>query len=247
MRRRSSTFGIAAAAVLCTWCAPAATAVEIPALAPITYELAVDWSGARLEGGARVFETDLGYTVGIERLVVGVGVLELVPCPVVTEEPSSTALWQLLGPSSALADHGWDADASRATVDAAELLTDDAIGYAGPATSAGATYCDLFWTIAPVEDTAFDSVGGRAAIAIDGWFVAPGESERQPLTASVALGEGAVVPVSGPWTDGGRVRLTRSPARSFDGLELDALSSSELAFEVIQQLGNTSTAAIVKP
>lgn len=194
----------------------------------LTYVLAWSWEGARREGDAWVFETDLGYTVGISSAHVATGTIALVPC--VDDSVTTTRA------------HGGTPDASTAAGPLAESLLSAAPLRFGAAKASGADYCELHLLSVPSEDLPADDgfVLARQSLALTGFWSAPGSEERHALAASVNLSDGRVLPLSGAvqWPDAapeGEVALvvTRRPARGFDGLALEELSAVELAFEAL--------------
>ncbi|MEM1418521.1 MAG: hypothetical protein AAGH15_26740 [Myxococcota bacterium] len=223
-------------AVFLSWCAPPTAEAPIPAGTELSYALDVSWEGASSLDGAWVFETDLGYRVGVRALYIGLGALELVACP----DESLASVW---APARARADHAWDADASRLDVLGTESLMAETSWALGPAEASGTSYCELFWTVGTVASAAADGFElTRASAYLDAWVEPPGTGERIELEHWLLVGEGVRVPLEGAWAPGRVVRLTRHPARAFDGLVFESLSAAEVLFEVVQALGNGSRA-----
>ncbi|MFK8001270.1 MAG: hypothetical protein AB8H86_16870 [Polyangiales bacterium] len=156
---------------------------------------------ASVDGSSRVVETNLGYRVGVDRLYVAVGALELVPCD---QEATLEASWMdLFAASRAFADHGWVSDSTRLE----PLLVENALGEESSvaAQSAGTSYCELSWTLTPVEGAAADGFELlRASVLFEGWFQAPGDTERTPLSAELRVGRGTIVPLVGNWSRSGK-------------------------------------------
>ncbi len=211
------------------FCAPATSTAPL-AGESITYSMATDWDGAAEHDGTRVFETSVGYTVEIDELRIGVGSLELVPC----------ATASVFGLSVARADHYWGEDSSRLDAYVADSLTLDDPLVVGEASASGAMYCEAFWTIEAVDAFARDGVPQLdSAIRIEGRVTRDGVT--QELSVETRLGDGAIVALDGEWAQGS-VLVTRHPVRAFDAIDFATLSDTEIAYEVLRELGRTSTA-----
>lgn len=196
----------------------------------LTYRLRTDWEGATLRDGARVFENTLGDTITIRDLRIGVGALELVPC----------ATASLLGPSVARADHYWGEDTSRLDALVADTLMREDAFDVGSATASGSFYCEAFWTIEAFEGLARDGVPLLGnAIQLEG-SVRRGDEAPRELSIALRLGDGAVLPLEGEWTQGA-IEIVRFPTRSFD-VDFAELSDAEIGYEVLRNLGRTSEA-----
>jgi len=206
--------------LLCVGCAMLPTTLEP---AQVRYFVRTDWEGAPLESGARIIETDLGYTVAISSFQLRTTSIELVPC-----EPLASLD---LGPTRALA-HGssYEHDISAiepGVMDDLMLEEAQALGYSIATRSA---YCELF----SVHGTGRDEV----VVSLVGWYLAPGSDEPVPFAAEHSLGVTDVAPLSlGAFDDAllpdeAEVVITRFPARAFDGLPLDELPEVDLAYEV---------------
>jgi hypothetical protein len=241
------------AAALLTACGPAPTPPRpVGEAAPlklaegslVAYMLAWSWEGARREDDAWLFETDLGYTVGITSAHAGIGRIELVPC----EPPPSSladAVSSLLV-STAHAAHARVGDYSAVNSPVVESFLDPEArlygrGFAGPH-----AYCGVHLLAVPLDAAADDGFAlERQSLALTGFWSAPGSDERHPLDASINLQDGSLRPLKG-WTEWptalqpGRapvaVVITRHPARAFDGLELAKLSNIDLGFAVLGNL-----------
>lgn len=215
--------------------------------AAIVYVLAWSWDGARREGDAWVFETDLGYTVGITAAHSALSQVALVPC---AEEAAGAegdaigeiAAWagnMVLG--TAHAAHGGTPDASTAAEPLAESWLDQTRRVFGAAEASGGAYCELHAVSAPFAGTAADGeVFAGETLKLSGFWSAPGDGERHGLEVRVNLSDGRVRPLArvAPWpqeSSEGEVALVieRRPARAFDGLALEQLSDLELAYEVL--------------
>ncbi len=241
------------AAALLTACGPApAPPSPTGAAAPlklaegslVAYMLAWSWEGARREGDAWLFETDLGYTVGLTAAHVGLGRIEMVPC-----EPAPSTLADAVSSlliSTAHAAHARVGDGSAVASPIVESLLDPEArlygrGFAGPH-----AYCGVHLLAVPLEAAADDGFTlERQSLVLTGFWSAPGSDQRHELDASINLQDGSLRPLLG-WTTWptalkpGRapvaVVITRHPARAFDGLELSKLSNIDLAFAVLGNL-----------
>ena len=210
----------------------------------VAYMLAWSWEGARREGDAWLFETDLGYTVGITSAHAGLGRVEMVPC-----EPAPTSLVGAVSSlliSTAHAAHARVGDGSAVASPVVESLLDPEArlfgrGFAGPH-----AYCGVHLLAVPLDAAADDGFAlERQSLALTGFWSAPGSDERHGLDASINLQDGSLRPLLG-WTtwpselQPGRapvaVVITRHPARAFDGLDLARLSDIDLGFAVLGNL-----------
>jgi hypothetical protein len=196
-----------------------------------------DWSGAqRADTGEWIFETDLGTRVGIDLGYLTTSTMMLVPCTEAeTGEDQSTDF----------RSHSTISDDSLLTGPWIEAFAEhpEDLQY-GFATASGERYCSLHWLAATSEELG-------ASIEIRGWFEQE-HDERVPFTATVPLANGGLRPLHFAATDdtselprsSGTVRLTRHPARALDGVDIEALTPSELAFEFLQGLARTSDVSI---
>jgi hypothetical protein len=182
-----------------------------------------DWSGAeQATTGEWVFTTDLGVRVGIELGELATSTMMLVPCDDFRSHSTISDDSLLTGP--------WIEDFAAA----------DELQY-GFATASGETYCSLHWLAAASEE-----LGG--SIEIHGWYELD-DGERETFAASVSLANGGLRPLyiedgdELPKTDA-TVRLVRRPARALDGVDVETLTASELAFEFLQGLARTSEVLI---
>lgn len=189
------------------------------------YVSAWDWTGAeQAETGEWVFVTDLGTRVGIDLGYLTTSTMMLVPCTATGEDQATS-----------FRSHTTIADDSLLTGPWIEAFAEypDERQY-GFATASGERYCSLHWLAATSEELG-------ASIEIGGWFEHE-DGEREPFTATVTLANGGLRPLY--TTDlppsSGTVRLVRQPARALDGVDIDALTPSELAFEFLQGLARTS-------
>jgi hypothetical protein len=178
-----------------------------------------DWSGAQqAPTGEWVFETDSGVRVGIELGYLTTSTMMLVPC------------------SSDFRSHTTISDDSLLTGPWIEAFAEDngELQY-GFATASGERYCSLHWLAATSEELG-------ASIEIHGWFELE-DGERERFSAIVPLANGGLRPlytVELPTSNGGTVRLVRRPALALDGVDIEALTPSELAFEFLQGLARSS-------
>lgn len=217
----------------------------VPAGTPISYRFDFDWEDASVDGDSRIIETNLGYRIGVDRLYVAVGALELVPCD---QEATLEASWMdLFGASRAFADHGWVSDSTRLE----PRLVENALGedsWAGPAESAGTSYCELFWTLTPLEAAAADGFElVRTSVLFEGWFEAPGDTERTPLSAELRVARGTIIPLAENWSaERGIVRITRFPARALDDVDFSEMTPEDALTEFALRLLSGSEAAFVE-
>lgn len=219
--------------------APGATPLVMARDTAIEYVLAWSWEGARREGDAWVFETDLGYTVGISAAHLTLGTLALVPCEDEDEVVARA--------------HGGGVDASTALGPMVESWLEQEPRRFGAAEASGADYCELYALSVPSEGLAAPDgvVLRRRNLEITGFWSAPGEATRRPLELSANLSDGASASIAGlvAWpaaASSGEVALvvTRFPARAFDGIELAAVDPVDLGFAALAGiLGGAEVAA----
>jgi hypothetical protein len=239
--------------------APASAApLELTRDAAITYVLAWSWEGARREGDAWVFETDLGYTVGISAAHSATSQLELVPCSTASQASGGGAIAWLsdLVVGTAHAAHGGTPDASAAAFPIVESwLTERPLVF-GAAKASGAAYCEAHQLSAPIEAAAPDGFAfAGESLVVSGFWSAPGEAERHGLEVSVNLSDGRVRPLAAviDWPaeaiEGeAAIVITRRPARAFDGLKIDEMAEIDLAFEALGGLLHSADVAVaVRP
>lgn len=224
---------------------PAGEGLALAAGAAVDYHLAWSWDGARREGDAHVFTTDLGYTVGITAGEVGSASLELVPCAPRAEPRPRQAAWTpslaWLQPRSVSAAHAELADDSRVEAPTLESLAGADMAF-GTGVASGRTYCGLHYLIAPVIGEQ-----SRASAAIRGWYILPGGIARVPFDAAVTVRGGAVRDLEVPALvddQGVRVVLRRYPARALDGAALERLTSRELAYAFLRGLGREARVSV---
>lgn len=238
--------------------APASAApLELARDAALTYVLAWSWEGARREGDAWVFETDLGYTVGITAAHSAISQLELVPCSSAAQAGGGAIAWLSdLVVGTAHAAHGGTPDASAAASPIVESwLTAQPIVF-GAAKASGAAYCEVHQLSAPIEAAAADGFAlAGETLVVSGFWSAPGAAERHGLELRVNLSDGRTRPLDA-WVDWPAVAtegeaaivITRRPARAFDGLQLDALADIDLAFEALGGLMHSAEVEVaVRP
>lgn len=204
--------------------------------AQIHYLVRTDWDGVPLAGGERVFETDLGYTVGLSSLHLRTTSLELVPC----EPVAALELLELLElrPGRAHAHGGsYDHDISAVEPGLFDDLMIEQVQVRGHTLATRSAYCELF----SVHGTGRD----ETVASVVGWYRAPGAREEVAFVAEHPLGvtDVALLPV-GAWDDSllpdeAEVLVTWFPARAFDGLELVALPPIDLAYELSHALLRT--------
>jgi hypothetical protein len=198
------------------------------------YVSAWDWSGAeRAETGEWVFETDLGVRVGIVLGDITTSTMMLVPC---SEADESEA--------SGFRSHTTISDDSLLTGPWVESFGDADERQYGFATASGERYCSLHWLAATSEELG-------SSIEIHGWYETE-DGQRETFSASVTLANGGLRPLylsadteELPLADA-TIRLVRRPALALDGVEIETLTASELAFEFLQGLARTSEVFIEK-
>lgn len=242
-------------------------AAEIDEVAPlqaargtaITYVLAWSWEGARREGDAWVFESDLGYTIGITSAHSAISQVALVPCAGADAARDDggvggLAAWAAdLVVGTAHAAHGGTPDASTAAEPIVESWGDAARVF-GAATAGGGDYCELHVVSAPIAGAAADgTLFAGETLIMTGFWAAPGEGERHGLQVRVNLSDGRVRPLARTieWPReaagaGLAVVIERRPARAFDGLALGELSDVELAYEVLGGVLQSSEVAVAR-
>ncbi len=209
--------------------------------ATLTYVLAWSWEGARREGDAWVFETDLGYTVGITAAHSATSQLELVPCSTEAQAGGGAVAWLSdLAIGTAHAAHGGTPDASAAAFPIVESWLADAPVVFGAALASGASYCDAHQLSAPIEASAADGfVFAGETLVVSGFWSAPGAAERHGLEISVNLSDGRTRPLGAriDWPEGvegdAAIVITRRPARAFDGLVFEDMADIDLAFAAL--------------
>jgi hypothetical protein len=204
-----------------------------PALADsLVYVSDWDWSGAERIDGAWVFETDLGLRVGLELGYVASASLMLVACSEAEQGEES------------FRSHSASEDDSLLTGPWVEGFADPQVREYGSAAASGERYCALHW-LAAASDAAADDGHALASDSVEvaGWYEAS-DGVRRSFSASVSLANGVLRSLYSdalpePGSDA-IVRLVRYPARALDGVDIESLTASELAFEFLQGLGRTS-------
>lgn len=235
--------------------APASAApLELTRDAVITYVLAWSWEGARREGDAWVFETDLGYTVGISAAHSATSQLELVPCSTASQASGGGAIAWLsdLVVGTAHAAHGGTPDASAAAFPIVESWLTERPRVFGAAKASGAAYCEAHQLSAPIEAAAPDGFAlAGESLVVSGFWSAPGEVERHGLEIRINLSDGRVRPLDAviDWPaeaiEGeAAIVITRRPARAFDGLKIDEMADIDLAFEALGGLLHSAEVAV---
>lgn len=190
----------------------------------LSYDFVVDWAGQAWAGPPRVFGTDLGYEVAVERLALRTTRVSLIECA----DTGLASRWSLI-PAAYAAHPVTEPDVSELAPELLEELVQGDASLVGPAPSSGSVYCDLYVVMGPTEGP---------SVQMEGWYRAPGAEEMVAFEASTSLAISARLALDeGRWIedagdDDARVTLTRLPARAFDALELDTLSGEELAYEV---------------
>ncbi len=193
-------------------------------------------------------EEDSGEEASEDGELQALGLLTGALAEVVAEAPyrGTGRLGELLI-GAAHAGHSSGADPSAVVDVLVEIghLDTGSLRVFGAGLAGGDPYCGLHLLGAPVDAVAADGeeFDNRSALFV-GWWSRPGEGERHGLEASVNLQGGSVRPFAGvgdwpplPELSGalGTVSMTvvRYPARSFDGVDLAALSDAEIAYEAL--------------
>ncbi|MFK7989527.1 MAG: hypothetical protein AB8I08_26155 [Sandaracinaceae bacterium] len=199
--------------------------------AQVHYIVETDWEGVPLVDGERVFETDLGYTVGVSSFQIHTTSIELIPCE------DRTAAWDPR-PARAFA-HGSTYEHDISAVEPSvldDVMVEQALDR-GQSLAVRATYCELF--------TTHGSGSQEAITSITGWVRIAGAEEATPFVAEHPLGLAELTPLPAGVSndallpDEAEIIVTRLPARAFDGLELDSMPSIDLAYEVSRALLET--------
>ena len=201
-----------------------------------------DWEEAELGPlGERVFETDLGYRVGVELGVLATIAVMLVPCPSADEQADS-----------ALRSHTTITDSSELLGPWVEAFSTGETLELGSSDASGSSYCGLHWLSAALTITTEAGLElDQTSIEVVGWFETP-EGERREFDATVPLAAGglpelvidsslAFDELDGDWA----IELIRRPSRALDGELLDQLDEAELAYAFVYGLGTSSRAQLV--
>lgn len=215
------------------WTPPVGTA--------LVYQSRWDWEDATLgPAGERVFETDLGYRVGIELGVLATISVMLVPC---NDE-------QLADPS--LRSHSTISDSSELIGPWIEAFSVGSMVEFGSADASGASYCALHWLAAALTTSSSEGFElDHTSIELIGWYESP-SGERREFEATVPLAAGGLpdLAIDGSSTFAEhdadlKVELVRRPTRALDGEELDELDDAELAYAFVHGLGTASQALLL--
>lgn len=200
----------------------------------LAYRSRWDWADAtRGSAGEWVFETDLGYRVGVELGVIATISIMLVPC---SDDASSDA--------AGVRAHSSVTDSSELLGPWIEAFSVAAPLELGSASASGASYCALHWLAA--AQTSSEPALDQASLAVEGWYESP-SGERRSFAASVPLAAGGLpdleVDASTLEFDasaGYVVTLIRRPTLALDGELLDELDDLELAYAFVYGLGVSS-------
>lgn len=224
---------------------PGAAGLTLSAGAAVSWVLAWDRTGTEATAGGRRFVTDLGYEVTLTSAHLATVSLEAVPC---AEEASlDERVLRSLGPRSARADHAYDHDESLySSVLVESLLAGEASSY-GTSYATGGRYCSVFALSMPVSEACADGTWMLGqSVALAGEFVPPGGGEAQSFEASLSLSQGAlsdlVLEAGAPLPEGDEaweavtITLTRSLRTALDGIELESVSSVDLADQVLRNV-----------
>lgn len=203
------------------------------AAAPLAYRSRWDWADAtRGPDGEWVFETDLGYRVGVELGVIATISIMLVPC---SDDETADA---------SLRAHSSVTDSSELLGPWIEAFSAGESLELGSASASGASYCALHWLAAAQTSSA--PALEQASLAVQGWYESP-SGERRSFVASVPLAAGGLPDLefdaSALEFDASAnyaVTLVRHPTLALDGEALDELDELELAYAFVYGLGVTS-------
>jgi len=205
----------------------------LPSLEPalVQYVVRTDWTGVPLEAGERVFETDLGYVVGVSKFELRTTSIELLPCqpPLALLDPRPT---RVFAHSSA-----YDHDVSVIEPGVLDDLMVEQAQLLGRALTTRSSYCELF----SVHGTGRDEL----VTSIAGWYRAPNSTVEVPFVAEHPLGVTGLAPLAvGTFDDSllpdeAQVTVTSFPAHAFDGLVLTDLPEIDIAYEATLTLLRT--------
>jgi hypothetical protein len=203
--------------------------------ATLAYRSRWDWADAtRGTAGEWVFETDLGYRVGVELGVIATISIMLVPCS--DDESAST--------EAGLRAHSSVTDSSELLGPWIEAFSAAEPLELGRASASGASYCALHWLAA--AQTSSEPALDQASLAVQGWYESP-SGERRSFAASVPLAAGGLPELefdaSEREFDASAehvVTLVRHPTLALDGEPLEELDDLELAYAFVYGLGVTS-------
>ncbi|MFV8754154.1 hypothetical protein ACNOYE_26725 [Nannocystaceae bacterium ST9] len=206
----------------------------------LRYQSRWDWQDATIgSAGERVFETDLGYRVGVELGVLATVSVMLVPC---SEGDADTAL----------RSHTTITDSSELLGPWIEAFSIGGELELGSAPASGASYCGLHWLSAALTATTDEGLAlDQTSIEVIGWFETPA-GERREFDATVPLAAGGLpeLKIDGALEfaehdDALTITLVRRPSRALDGELLDELDDLELAYAFVYGLGTSSQALLV--
>jgi hypothetical protein len=227
------------------------------------YRLAWSWEGAvwQEQDQAYLFATDLGYSIGVQAMYMGSGIIELVPCSQNSEASNTTPtsltdrLWNnvrpVMGTRSAWANHAYNNDESILSQAIVENSFSQSFKEFGIATASGSSYCKAHILTAPLNQTSEDDFWmKRWSFYWRGWYQLPGEEQRTEVEVATNLGTGAlhdltaetgteiaIKTATGESLDA-VLTFRRYPALSLDGVAIEQLSNSELAFAMQQGIGH---------
>ncbi len=201
-------------------------------LTSVRYLLDIDWSGAEWADDAYVFTTDLGYVVGLQQATLTTSTVELVPC----DELDST--WRL--DPSYLAHASHEHDASQVVVDRGIDLLGPTSVELGTATTGDSPYCQAYELLSIASDS-FEVVRLR------GWYHRADEAPTpfEVVSSVPATSLRPLVVLDGdPPSGDATVRLTRFPARSLDGIDLETVADIDLAFDASVRLSQHTRVSV---
>jgi hypothetical protein len=212
-----------------------------PAGTSLRYHSRWDWEDATIgPAGEWVFETDLGYRVGIELGVLATISVMLVPCSEEQLAEAGLRAHSTVVDSSELLGPWIEAFSSGTTIDL------------GSADASGSSYCSLHWLVAALTTSTDEGLElDHTSIDLIGWYESP-SGERREFEGKVPLAAGGlpdlVVDPSQSFSEDDvtlEIELLRRPTRALDGEELAELDDAELAYAFVQGLGTSSRAVLV--
>lgn len=218
---------------------PAETTFQ-PGEGAVSYIMGSSWREVENDGW---LTSDLGFNIRLDEVTLSVAALELVPCEPADEE---VTLWDYLGPSRARALHPDLHDVSKIDPSLGVSLLDAGTVTLGEGQAGANAYCFVHLLAHPIDDP---SLGGASLIIRGEWTHPDGRSGSfdgsMPLTfgRSLTLLPGADLAANEfPY-----VELQLHPATAFDGLVLEDLNDADLAWELLKQLVETTTATFYQP
>lgn len=209
----------------------------------VSYSLAWSWDGATWDEARHsyVFKTDRGYVIRLEAGYLGTVSLELVPCHPTAPASASGALLDLLAPAAAYANHGYIHDSTLVQAPVVETIVSKEVRPFGAGQGSPKSYCQLHELLAPLDQLSPDGFHlDHWSAFVRGGYVLPSGGEEKPFESHINLRGGALVDLHqvGATAAGNQtsVTVTRSPLHVFDGVALEKLTSSEIAYAFMRGL-----------